>query len=157
VSFEEPTKVGSRFSCGGCRLSYVAAVFRQQFAEIISLKSVDCFSLENLKRVGAGNRSKRRGRDRQIEVGNANLALLAEVTGPDHGAFQLPDVARPTVAKQGGLSGRRELRHRPLRRRMPIEEVHGQRQNIGLAVAQRRQLDAENVETVKEVRAKQTP
>ncbi|MOA32754.1 hypothetical protein D3C78_1539980 [compost metagenome] len=55
--------------------------------------------------------------------------------------FQLPGIARPTVAFQHKLRGFADQRHRQVETlAVDAEEVFGQRQNVPRTLAQRRQF-----------------
>ena len=69
-----------------------------------------------------------------------------------HGVFQLADVAGPLVVHQqaqcfgGELAGREAVFFG-----VELEEVRGEQRDVLLAVAQRRQFEADDVEAVEEV------
>src|SRR5690606_34091195 len=107
-----------------------------------------------------------RGADLEADAAGAALALAesggevalahAGVAAEDHraldGVLELADVAGPAPGLQGlhGL-GREAVERLAVLRAVPDEEVLGEQRDVAVALAQRRQVHADDVQAVEEV------
>jgi len=69
--------------------------------------------------------------------------------------LQLPDVARPAEVQENAADVRRQVPDRLAGLAVePVHEMSREEEDVGAALAQRRQMDREHIETVKEILAK---
>src|SRR2546428_1902320 len=91
----------------------------------------------------------------QAEIAGAEYLVLTQQDRSLDGVVELPNVSRPGMFEQGLSGGRVEPAQAiPVTLRVLAQEVRGKRENVLAALAERRQVNLDGVETKEQVLAK---